>query len=56
MIELKIVRLDDREYFLEDENSNQYKFQIKFFDLEKPVVGDSLVFNEKLLNRGYKEY
>ena len=58
MVELKIVGKQDREYTLENaETKEQYKFQIKFFDLdEEVVVGDTITINEALLDRAYKEY
>ena len=58
MVELKIVEKQDREYNLENtKTKEQYKFQIKFFDLEKEVVvGDILLMNEALLDVSYIEY
>ena len=58
MVELKIVEKNDREYTLENARTNEtYKFQIKFFDLDKEVVvGDTLIVNECVLDRTYKEY
>ena len=58
MVELRIVEKQDREYTLENvETKQQYKFQIKFFDLEQEVVvGDMLMINEALLDKGYIEY
>lgn len=58
MVELKIVEKQDREYTLQNiETKETYNFQINFYDLEKEVVvGDVLVLNEALLNKGYREY
>ncbi|MBE5755951.1 MAG: hypothetical protein E7341_04700 [Clostridiales bacterium] len=58
MVELKIIEKTEREYVLElVESKQQHRFQIKFFDLVKEVVvGDVILMNENLLNKGYKEY
>ena len=58
MVDLKIVEKQDRDYTLENtETKEQYKFQIRFFDLEEDVVvGDTITVNEAILDRSYKEY
>ena len=58
MVVLKILDVNDKIYtLLNIENNQTYKFNLSFFGLKKlPQVGDSLSFNEKLLDKNYVEY
>ena len=58
MRELQVYGIDKNNYLLIDkESKKEYHFDLYFFDLkDKVTVGDSIVFNEKLLDNNYLEY
>ncbi len=50
MIKLVIKKIDGNNYFLNDEDDNEYRFHIQFYDLDKEVqIGDRLFVNKRLL-------
>ena len=50
MVELKIVKIDGYNYYLIDNNNNEYNFNIEFYDLEiMPKVNDKIYMNKILL-------
>ena len=57
MIKLKILKIEDDVFKIEDEEKNIYKFHLKFIDTDiKLDVGDIIYFDSKLLNPKYEEY
>ena len=49
MKRLKIVKKEEYNYTLEDENLNKYTKAINFYDTRKPVVGDIIYIPEVVL-------
>ena len=58
MEKLKIEKIDNYVYTLRNERNRKiYIFQMKFFDLEQPLmVGDYILMHAQLLDPEYKEY
>ena len=57
MIKLKILKIEDNVYSLEDEEKNIYKIHLKFIDTDvKLNIKDIIYFDSKLLNPKYEEY
>lgn len=58
MRELKIFSIKNNRYLLIDkESKNEYLLDLYFFDIDFNVeVGDTIIFNEKLLDKNYIEY
>lgn len=57
LIKLTIESINGFQYVLVDENDNEYKFNIEFLDLEKPLqFKNDIYINAELLNPKYEGY
>lgn len=57
MKRLKIEKIENYEYLLEDEDKKSYSLNLEFFDLEENIKnGDYIHIDEKLLDKNYDGY
>lgn len=57
MIKLKIKSVNNSQYTLIDEDSNEYNFILEFHDIKKnPGVNDYILMSKELLDKNYEEY
>lgn len=53
MIKLKIKKIDNFKYYLNDDNNKEYELKIEFHDIDEPKVNDYILLDESLLNIDY---
>lgn len=57
MERLLVVEKNSNNYVLEDENQNQYKLRMTFYDLQNELgETDYITMHKELLDENYKEY
>ena len=57
MLKLDIVNIDNYLYNLKDEENNNYKLNLDFFDIkEKLKIGDCIYISEELLDPKFEGY
>ena len=57
VLRLIIKEINGYEYIFEDESNNEYKFNLEFLDLEKPLqIKNEIEINKELLNPKYDGY
>lgn len=55
-IELEIIKVENSVFTLKDVIEETYNLLIEFYGINKPVVGDKITLDERLLDDEYEGY